>query len=84
MAKIVPLRAPEPEKPKSAFQPNATYINSAPETAKKHLLQYISDEEGNNWRCICGFIYPRPPIEILLSDKMSGWLETQREEHEKT
>jgi len=47
------------------------------------MLQFISDEEGNNWRCLCGHVYERPPIEILLSNQLSDWINARVEEHER-
>lgn len=57
-------------------------IISQPQEAREHQLQFIADKEGHNWRCLCGHVYPRPPIEILLSNEMDVWLDTLVEEHE--
>lgn len=88
MPKIRPVRLPAapplpPEPPSEPFNPHRTRTVSDPQEAKKHMLQFISDEEGNNWRCLCGHVYERPPIEILLSNQLSDWINARVEEHER-
>ncbi len=85
MANIKPVVPPQPapEPPAEAFNPHRSKITSDPQVAKKHMLQFISDEEGHNWRCLCGHVYPRPPIEVLLTNQLDAWLNPLVEEHER-
>ncbi len=80
MARIKLVRheaVPEPTKVS-----RGTRIVSEPQSGRKHLLQFISDVEGNNWRCLCGHVYPRPPIEVLLTNGVGEWLDAAVTEHE--
>lgn len=73
--------------PKPVVQPLKTIKSiqtvSEPQEARKHMLQFISDPGGNNWRCLCGHVYPRPPIEVLLTGTLDSWLNPIVEEHER-
>jgi hypothetical protein len=85
MAKIRPMRdkpVVEPPKPVPIEKIKSVQIVSEPQVGQTHLLQYISDEEGRCWRCLCGYVYPRPSMEVLLSGKIEEWLNPLVEEHQ--
>lgn len=75
-----PVPAPAPAEPLKTIKSIQTV--SEPQVARKHMLQFISDVEGNNWRCLCGHVYPRPPVEVLLTGTLDSWLNPLVEKHE--
>ena len=78
-----PVDGPIEMTPEEFSKLKAIQTVSEPMEAKKHMLQYLSDAEGHNWRCLCGHIYPRPPIEVVLNLKLDEWLNPYVEEHER-
>lgn len=55
-------------------------------TTLSHQLQYISSPDGLNWRCACGHVYPRVPMQTILvgSDAEAKWIQSYREAHERS
>jgi hypothetical protein len=86
MAKIKPVQNdPKPsEAPTLTETPKSIQSVSEPYEIKAHQLQFFSDNEGHNWRCSCGHVYPYPPVEVLLNGTLDEWLDPLIEEHEKT
>ena len=85
MANIKPVRIEpivEPPKPVPVQKIKSVQITSEPQEGRTHLLQFISDDEGRCWRCLCGYVYPRPSMDVLLSGKIEEWLDPLVEEHQ--
>jgi|SRR5271163_1441961 len=86
MAKIIPVRnepVVEPPKPVPLDKIKSIQITSEPQQGRKHQLQFVADGEGNYWHCLCGHIYPRPPMEVLMRGTLDEWLNPLVEEHER-
>lgn len=82
MANIKPVRIPSAQKPEAPKTIKSIQSVSEPVVVKPHQLQFVAEPDGHNWRCSCGYLYPRPPIEVLLESKLDEWLNPLVEKHE--
>jgi len=83
---IPPAPVSEPEQlevPEGPLRFKSIETVSEPTVVQKHMLQCISDELGQNWRCMCGYVYPRPPMEVITTNTVYDWLMALVAEHEK-
>lgn len=83
MAKVKRVTKPAKKKEEPKKEPIKQNISSI--AVKTHQIRFdgVAGMRGESgWRCSCGYIYPKPPAEVLGTSKLYDWLDPLKQKHE--